>query len=30
MTVRRGRQGGAQKSWTGAEWREVDNELEMQ
>lgn len=27
---RRGRQGGAQKSWIGAEWKEVDNEPEMQ
>lgn len=30
MTAKRGRQGGAQKSWRGVEWKEVDNESETQ
>lgn len=30
MTAKRGRQGGAQNSWIGVEWKEVDNESETQ
>lgn len=30
MTAKRGRQGGAQNSWIGVEWQEVDNESETQ